>query len=208
MARRNRVAEPRTAAEIGESVALSRRLLALGSEQLKKAQLNLDLARVGLKAKLNYLQFTAFQQAVRNGKAPVDNGTWGSNSIPDTTASTAQFFTGGPDDQARDPEVIKGIAEADSQTDPEKRKALWAKVHQRIAAAVGAAVEVGPMDRRAVVRSSQGLGKLRRDVIRAIGVVGVLLRKVMRELCRVSVLMSRVSGHPDVALLQRRNEHQ
>ena len=29
---------------------------------------------------------------------------------------------------------MKGIAEADSQTDPEKRKALWAAVHKRIAA--------------------------------------------------------------------------
>ena len=93
-----------------------------------------DLSRIGLKPKLNYLQFTAFQQAVRAGKAPTDNGTWGSNSIPDTTASTSQFFTGGPDDQAKDPEVIAGIAEADGQVDPEKRKALWAKVHQRIAA--------------------------------------------------------------------------
>jgi peptide/nickel transport system substrate-binding protein len=92
-----------------------------------------DLAKVGLKAKLNYLQFTAFQQAVRSGKAPADNGTWGSNSIPDTTASTAQFFAGGPDDQARDPEVIKGIEEADGQLDPAKRKELWAKVHKRIA---------------------------------------------------------------------------
>jgi peptide/nickel transport system substrate-binding protein len=92
-----------------------------------------DLAKVGLKAKLNYLQFTAFQQAVRGGKAPADHGTWGSNSIPDTTASTAQFFTGGPDDQARDPQVIKGIEEADGQLDPAKRRELWAKVHQRIA---------------------------------------------------------------------------
>ncbi len=93
-----------------------------------------DLSKVGLRAKLNYLQFTAFQQAVRNGKATVDQGTWGSNSIPDTSASTSQFFTGGPDDQAKDPEVIKGIAEADSMTDPEQRKAAWAKVHKRIAA--------------------------------------------------------------------------
>lgn len=92
-----------------------------------------DLARVGLKAKLNYLQFTAFQQAVRSGKATADHGTWGSNSIPDTSASTSQYFTGGPDDQSQDAEVIKGIAEADGEVDPGKRKALWAKVHKRIA---------------------------------------------------------------------------
>jgi peptide/nickel transport system substrate-binding protein len=93
-----------------------------------------DLAKVGLRARLNFLQFTAFQQAVHNGRAPMDHGTWGSNSIPDTSAITAHFFSGGPDDQARDPEVIKGIAEADSQTDSSTRVELWAKVHQRIAA--------------------------------------------------------------------------
>ncbi len=93
-----------------------------------------DLTRIGLKPRLNYVQFTAFQQNVRGGKTHMNQGTWGSNSVPDTAASTAHFFTGGPDDQSRDPEVIKGIAEADGQTDPEKRKALWAKVHQRIAA--------------------------------------------------------------------------
>ena len=86
-----------------------------------------DLAKIGLKPKLNYVQFTAFQQNVRGGKANMNQGTWGSNSVPDTSASTSQFFTGGPDDQSRDDQVIKGIAEADSQTDTEKRKALWAE---------------------------------------------------------------------------------
>ncbi len=92
-----------------------------------------DLVKVGLKPKLNYVQFTAFQQNVRGGKTQVNHLTWGSNSVPDTAASTAHYFTGGPDDQSRDQEVIKGIAEADGQTDPEKRKALWATVHKRIA---------------------------------------------------------------------------
>jgi peptide/nickel transport system substrate-binding protein len=95
-----------------------------------------DLVNVGLKPRLNFLQFTGFQQTVRTGKAPVNHGTWGSNSIADTSAITAHFFSGGPDDQARDPEVIQGIAEADAQTDPARRKELWARVHRRIAAEV------------------------------------------------------------------------
>ncbi len=93
-----------------------------------------DLTKVGLKPKLNYVQFTAFQQNVRGGKTQMNQGTWGSNSIPDASASTSQFFTGGPDDQSRDDQVIKGIAEADGQTDADKRKAVWAAVHKRIAA--------------------------------------------------------------------------
>lgn len=93
-----------------------------------------DLARVGIRARLTYLQYSAWQEAVRKNRAPVAHGTWGSNSIPDISAITAQFFAGGPDDQARDEQVIKMIAEADSQTDPARRKAVWHKILTRIAA--------------------------------------------------------------------------
>ncbi len=93
-----------------------------------------DLARVGLKPRLNYLQYTAFLEAARKGRVPVGFSTWGSNSIADVSAITAKFFTGGPDDVAHDMEVIKGIEAADAQPDPAKRKALWDKVLRRIAA--------------------------------------------------------------------------
>jgi peptide/nickel transport system substrate-binding protein len=93
-----------------------------------------DLTRVGLKPRLNYLQYTAFLEASRKGRVPVGFSTWGSNSISDVSAITAKFFTGGPDDLARDEQVIKGIEAADAQTDPAKRKALWHKVLERIAA--------------------------------------------------------------------------
>lgn len=48
MARKSGVAEPRSAVEIAEQVKLARRLLTLGAEQLKRAEQNFDLARVGL----------------------------------------------------------------------------------------------------------------------------------------------------------------
>jgi peptide/nickel transport system substrate-binding protein len=95
-----------------------------------------DLAKVGLKPKLNYVQYTAYIENVQKGRTPVAHGTWGSNSVPDVSAMTAQFFANGPDDLTKDPEVIKGIAEADSITDPDKRKAAWQKVLTRIAAEV------------------------------------------------------------------------
>jgi len=92
-----------------------------------------DLAKVGIKPKLNYVQYTAFVDNVHKGRTPIAHGTWGSNSIPDVSAMTAQFFVDGPDDLTKDPEVIKGIAEADGITDPDKRKAAWQKVLVRIA---------------------------------------------------------------------------
>ncbi len=91
-----------------------------------------DLGKVGMRAKLNWMQYVAFLDAIRKGKAPVGHATWGSNSIPDVSAITAHFFSGGPDDTAQDPEVIKGIAVADGLVDPEKRKAAWRSVLNRI----------------------------------------------------------------------------
>ena len=93
-----------------------------------------DLVKVGLHPKLNYVQYTAFLENVRKGRTPIANGTWGSNSVPDVSAITAHFFLHGPDDLAKDPEVKKLIEEADSLTDPVKRKAVWQKALARIAA--------------------------------------------------------------------------
>ena len=45
-----------------------------------------DLAKVGLKPKLNYVQYTAFVENVHKGRTPVAHGTWGSNSVPDVSA--------------------------------------------------------------------------------------------------------------------------
>jgi peptide/nickel transport system substrate-binding protein len=92
-----------------------------------------DLARAGMRPKLNYQQYTAFLQAVRNGQSPVAHGTWGSNSIPDVSAMTAHFFLHGPDDLTKDAEVKRLIDEADANTDPAKRKAVWHKALTRIA---------------------------------------------------------------------------
>lgn len=43
-----RVAEPRSAVEIAEGIALARRLISLACEQVRQSQINLDLAKVGL----------------------------------------------------------------------------------------------------------------------------------------------------------------
>jgi peptide/nickel transport system substrate-binding protein len=71
---------------------------------------------------------------VHKGRTPIAHGTWGSNSVPDVSAITAHFFSQGPDDLTKDPEVTRLIGEADSLTDPDKRKAAWHTVLSRIAA--------------------------------------------------------------------------
>ena len=91
-----------------------------------------DLAKVGLKAKLNFLQLAALNELVRNGRIAIHHSTWGSNSIADVTATGSQYFTGGQDDMVRNDEIKNMILAADSLTDPAKRKAAWAKALSKL----------------------------------------------------------------------------
>lgn len=91
-----------------------------------------DLAKVGIKAKLTFLQYRALRALVWKGKTPINHMTWGSNSIPDISAITSHFFAGGRDDPAKDPEVVKALAAGDTATDPNERKAAYSKALARI----------------------------------------------------------------------------
>src|SRR5690606_23785045 len=84
-----------------------------------------DLARVGIRANLNFMQYSALRDIIRKGETPMAQMTWGSNSIPDTSASTGQFFTGTADDPAHDPEVIAVIETGNTSIDPEERKQAY-----------------------------------------------------------------------------------
>ena len=84
-----------------------------------------DLAKVGIDANLNWLQYDALRDLVRKGETPLNHMTWGSNSIPDTSASAGQFFTGTVDDPANDPEVIALIEKGNTSIDPEERKQAY-----------------------------------------------------------------------------------
>ncbi len=92
-----------------------------------------DLAKVGMKAKLNFMQYRALRDVVRKGQTPVNHMTWGSYSIPDVSASVSHFFTHGPDDLTKDDKVKELLAVADNSIDPEKRKEFYKKAFSRIA---------------------------------------------------------------------------
>ncbi len=92
-----------------------------------------DLAKVGLKAKLRSMKYSALRDLIREGKVGVANMTWGSSSIPDISAITSYFFGGGPDDPASDAEVIKALREGDMSTDSTVRKAAYSRGLKKIA---------------------------------------------------------------------------
>jgi peptide/nickel transport system substrate-binding protein len=91
-----------------------------------------DLAKVGIKAKLNFMAYRALRDLAWKGETPMHHMTWGSNSIPDASAIVGVFFEGGKDDPADDPEVNETIKAAGTTTDPKEREALYKKAQSKI----------------------------------------------------------------------------
>ncbi len=90
------------------------------------------LQAVGIRAKLNQLQVAALIQRAKAGELRAYLGSWGSYSINDVSAILPNFFDGGADDYARDPDVIKWLIEGGSSNDPEARKKAYSAAIQRI----------------------------------------------------------------------------
>lgn len=93
-----------------------------------------DLAKVGIQAKLNWMQYRALRDLVRGGETPINHMTWGSYSIPDVSAIVSHFFTHGPDDPAKDGLTKKWLEVADNSIDEAVREEYYKKAFERIAA--------------------------------------------------------------------------
>jgi peptide/nickel transport system substrate-binding protein len=91
-----------------------------------------DLAEVGVKANLKFLPYQDLKKLVAKGATPVNHMTWGANAIPDVSATTGHFFSGGPDDMAKDEKVRKWLSIANTSTDPAVRKKYYRRALKRI----------------------------------------------------------------------------
>ncbi|MEM1345900.1 MAG: ABC transporter substrate-binding protein [Pseudomonadota bacterium] len=95
-----------------------------------------DLARVGIRAKLSFLQYRALRDLIWGGETPLAHMTWGSNSIPDVSASTSHFFSGGKDDPSGpggDGDVVAMLGKGDTTVEPADRAAAYQAALSRIA---------------------------------------------------------------------------
>ncbi len=112
--------------EAGFGDGLSFDFYAYRERQQSEAIIN-DLAAVGIKANLRYLQYSAMRDQMRANKVGFAFQTWGSNSVNDVSASTPVYFGGGSDDVSRDPEIQALLRTGDTSIDPADRKAAYAK---------------------------------------------------------------------------------
>ncbi|MBU2865512.1 ABC transporter substrate-binding protein [Pacificibacter marinus] len=86
-----------------------------------------DLAAVGIRANLNWMQYGSLLDLTHKGKTPINHMTWGSGSIPDVGAITPHFFSGGADDPAKDPRTAEALARGDTSVDSAVRKEAYAE---------------------------------------------------------------------------------
>ena len=81
-----------------------------------------DLAAIGIKANLRYLQYAAMRDQLRANKVAIALLTWGSNSVNDVSASTPVYFGGSSDDLSRDGEIQAILRTGDTSVKPADRK--------------------------------------------------------------------------------------
>ncbi|HWT10205.1 MAG TPA: ABC transporter substrate-binding protein [Roseomonas sp.] len=75
------------------------------------------LRAVGIRANLNLMQVAAQIQRSQRGELAMQMASWGSYSINDVSAIMPNYFSGGADDYARDPDMIRLLEEGGSTAD-------------------------------------------------------------------------------------------
>ncbi len=87
---------------------------------------------VGINLNIQQLQVGAEIQKVMAGETPINGGTWGSYSINDVSAILPYYFSGGPNDYARDPQVEADVKQGGLVMDPNQRLQHYASAIKRI----------------------------------------------------------------------------
>lgn len=119
-------------AEAGYPNGFSTELYAYRERNQTEAIINY-LQAVGIKAKLNFLQYAAMRDLVRANKAALVHQTWGSNLVNDVSAATPVYYGFGGDDITRNAQVRDLLNKGDHTIDPKARNEVYKKALQAIA---------------------------------------------------------------------------
>ncbi len=91
------------------------------------------LQAVGIKARLNFMQYAALRDQERAHKTALVHWTWGSNLVNDVSASTPVYYGGGADDVSKNPQVKELLDKGDHTVDDKARKEYYKKALNIIA---------------------------------------------------------------------------
>ena len=112
--------------EAGHPNGLAVDILAYRERNQTEAIINY-LREAGISADLEFLQYAAMREQIRNNQAELTHQTWGSFSVNDVSASTPHYFGMGPDDITDDPEVASLLEKGNTSIDPAVRKEAYQK---------------------------------------------------------------------------------
>ncbi len=113
-------------AEAGYPNGFSTEIYAYRERNQTEAIINY-LQAVGIRAKLNFLQYAAMRDLVRANKAALVHQTWGSNLVNDVSASTPVYYGFGADDITRNAQVRDLLNKGDHTIDPKARNEVYKK---------------------------------------------------------------------------------
>jgi peptide/nickel transport system substrate-binding protein len=119
-------------AEAGYPNGFSTEIYAYRERNQTEAIINY-LQAVGIKAKLNFLQYAAMRDLVRANKAALVHQTWGSNLVNDVSASTPVYYGFGADDITHNAQVRDLLNQGDHTIDPKARNEVYKKALTMIA---------------------------------------------------------------------------
>ena len=91
------------------------------------------MAKVGVKANLNWMKYSALRDKVRANEVPFHLLTWGPGAVNDIANITAHFFDGRADVTALDADVKKLIDAGGATIVPAERKKHYAEALRLIA---------------------------------------------------------------------------
>ena len=111
-------------AEAGFPNGFDTQIVAYRERHQTEAMIN-NLQAVGIRAKLNFLQYAAMRESIRANKEQLTHQTWGSFSVNDVSASTPNYFAFEGEDITRDPEVRDLLLKGNNSIDPEARKTAY-----------------------------------------------------------------------------------
>lgn len=83
------------------------------------------LKAVGIHARLNQLPVATAVRLTLDGDSPISQAAWGSYSINDVSAILPQFFTGGGNDYARNPDLAALIDQGGASINPNERRRFY-----------------------------------------------------------------------------------
>jgi peptide/nickel transport system substrate-binding protein len=115
--------------EAGYPNGFDTELVSYNASQINAALQNY-LKAIGINLRIQQLQIGAAIQKAEKGEAALYSGSWGSNSVNDSSAFMPYFLGGGLNDYARDAEVQGLLQKAGASVDPEiRRNAFSEAIH-------------------------------------------------------------------------------